>query len=76
MARRPRSQPDTPKPATAFVQAMSRALDLLAEHGVAVVHEDAHRAMTAAGATPGRGASRLRLLRIWCARPWPPRRNR
>ncbi|HGG05192.1 MAG TPA: hypothetical protein ENK28_07020 [Aliiroseovarius sp.] len=40
-----------------------RAFDLLADHGVAVVHPGAHAALLAAGATPGGEASRLRLPR-------------
>jgi len=42
---------------------LDRALRLLDEHGVAVIHEDAHAALVKAGAKPGREAARLRLLR-------------
>lgn len=83
MARRNRTTPEAPKPATAFIQTgqtrprphfqiggeaacdtiTTRAFELLAEHGVAVVHEGAHAALLAAGARPGREASRLRLPR-------------
>ncbi len=41
----------------------ARAFDLLADHGVAVVHEGAFNALKKAGARPGREASRLRLPR-------------
>ncbi len=41
----------------------TRALDLLAEHGVAVVHEGAHAALLKAGALPGGENTRLRLPR-------------
>ncbi|PHP67352.1 hypothetical protein CSC94_09955 [Zhengella mangrovi] len=40
-----------------------RAIDLLADHGVAIVHEGAFEAMRRAGATPGRESSRLRFPR-------------
>lgn len=42
---------------------VARALRLLEEHGVAVVHEAAHAALLAAGARPGREPARLRLPR-------------
>ena len=40
-----------------------RAFDLLAGHGVAIVHKDANAAMRAAGATPGREPDRLKFPR-------------
>ncbi len=39
----------------------ARALDLLAEHGVAIVHEAGHDAMLRAGARPGSEANRVLL---------------
>lgn len=41
----------------------SRAIDLLAEHGVAVIHDAARDAMRRAGATAGREASQICLPR-------------
>ncbi len=42
---------------------LGRAQDLLAEHGVAVVHETANEALLRAGARPGHEATRVRLPR-------------
>ncbi len=42
---------------------MQRAIDLLAEHGVAVVHPQANEKMRVAGAVPGVEADRLRFPR-------------
>jgi len=42
---------------------LARALRLLEDHGVAVVHEAAHAALLASGARPGREPARLRLPR-------------
>ncbi len=45
----------------AFIK--KRAFDLLADHGVAIVHEAANIKMRAAGAKPGREATRLKFPR-------------
>ncbi|RMD88709.1 MAG: hypothetical protein D6811_13540, partial [Alphaproteobacteria bacterium] len=50
-------------PEAARAHLLSRAGDLLAEHGIAVVHEAARAAMLKAGATPGREPIRIRLPR-------------
>ncbi len=44
-------------------QIKSRAIDLLDQHGVAVIHEDANALLRRAGAKPGGEADRLRLPR-------------
>ena len=46
-----------------FEQIKKRAFDLLAEHGVAVVHPQANAKMREAGATPGKEADRLKFPR-------------
>ncbi|MCP5076046.1 MAG: hypothetical protein GY947_22480 [Rhodobacteraceae bacterium] len=42
---------------------VARALDLLAEHGVAIAHDTAREKLIRAGATPGREATQVRLPR-------------
>jgi trimethylamine:corrinoid methyltransferase-like protein len=73
----PKIQPDAftqafpvlPRPTFSFLtendleQIKDRAFDLLDQHGIAVVHEAAHRAMRKAGARPGAENIRLRLPR-------------
>lgn len=63
------AEPARPRPAFAMggqearETILAQAFRLLAEHGVAVVHERAHAALLKAGATPGTPAARLRLPR-------------
>ncbi|MFC3118465.1 trimethylamine methyltransferase family protein [Jhaorihella thermophila] len=42
---------------------LARAMDLLAEHGVALIHDAARATMLEAGAAPGREAAQVRLPR-------------
>lgn len=63
------ARPVLPRPEFSFLsddqleQIKSRAFDLLEQHGIAVVHEQANEAMRKAGATPGSETHRLRLPR-------------
>ncbi len=63
------AEPVLPRPQFSFLseadleQIKIRALDLLEQHGVAVVHQEANAAMRKAGAIEGREPDRLRLPR-------------
>ncbi len=63
------AKPILPRPRFSYLQEGDleqikiRALDLLENHGVAIIHEKAHAAMRKAGAIPSPDADRLRLPR-------------
>ncbi len=63
------AEPILPRPRFSYLndgdlqQLKNRAFDLLENHGVAIVHKEAHAAMRKAGAVVGRDADRLRLPR-------------
>lgn len=63
------AEPFLPRPQFSFLsdgdlaQIRTRALDLLEQHGVAVIHPEANEAMCKAGAKPGKEGDRLRLPR-------------
>lgn len=64
LSARPRPRPQfSVCPSESRAVLLGRALDLLADHGVALLHEEAATALRRAGATPGRDPSQLCLPR-------------